>query len=195
MLSAPGDHPCHQARDLHRCVRSSRARDREVIGEQLRQPGSLGQAQRRHQPSRGHEIGVIEISAERVRNSHYRVLLMLSGLEPSTSPILTGHRSIRLSRPTHAPLINRRIQVQSTFSATPSWTGQTEHGSLLRFGMNSTRQVRFQLCPRRWAANIMNHDLTAARPAAAAAASPPSYDHNRGDSNDWFCFGVAVLVA
>ncbi len=78
----PGNHARHECRNLRGRVRPGRPRHRHTVGDELVQPGLLSQAQNREKPGGGHDIGIIEISRNAVRNSHYRVRLLLSGSKP-----------------------------------------------------------------------------------------------------------------
>lgn len=76
MESAPAIIPATRA-GTSRCALagSCRALDREVVGGQLGQACLLGQCYRRHQTGGRHQVRVIEIGMDAVRDSHYRVLL------------------------------------------------------------------------------------------------------------------------
>jgi len=76
----PGDHPRDQGADLDVRVRTGRARDPDVLGDKITQAGSLGQGHDRDQPGTRHEVRI------------YRMLLLLSRMEPSQVPfsLVTG---------------------------------------------------------------------------------------------------------
>ena len=65
-----GDHPRDQSRDLDCGVRSGRAGNRDVLGDQLVQPGALGQRHHRGQTGDRDQVRVIENCGELMGDSH-----------------------------------------------------------------------------------------------------------------------------
>jgi len=70
-----GHHPGDQGGHLQVSVGAGRAWHGHMVGDQVREPGFLGQGHHRDQTRGGDQVRVIEIGREVVADSHYRVLL------------------------------------------------------------------------------------------------------------------------
>lgn len=77
-----GDHARDQRSDLEVCVGAGRAGHGDVLGDQVCQPGFLGQRHDRDQARRADQVRVIENGGDVVADSHYRVLLSSGRSEP-----------------------------------------------------------------------------------------------------------------
>ncbi len=66
----PGDHARDQGRDLQTGVAAAWPVDPDVLGDQLVEPGPLGELQDRRETGARHDVGVIEDRGEAVGDSH-----------------------------------------------------------------------------------------------------------------------------
>ena len=101
-------HPGDQARDLQVRVDAALAGRRDVLRDQLAEPGALRQGHHRDQPGVRHEIRVIERCVrlrEAMQQSHLQGVLSNRELEASATPIIPGQRApFTLTRPKHHQL-------------------------------------------------------------------------------------------
>jgi hypothetical protein len=106
-------HPSSQARDLQMRVDAALAARRDVLRDQVRQAGTLGERHHRHQAGVRHEIRVVKRCVrlrQAMQQSHLRGVLSNRELEASATPILPAQRApLRLTRP-KAPLFDRWIE-------------------------------------------------------------------------------------
>jgi hypothetical protein len=93
----PGRHPGHQARHLQLRVDAALAARPDVLRDQIRQPGPLGQRHHRDQPGVRHQMRVIERRVdlrELMQQLHVRGVLSSPTTVASATPIVAAQRAL-----------------------------------------------------------------------------------------------------